>query len=805
MVFLAWLLWFMMLAWTLWYFRLNLIVWTSAIAVFIFIWIRIHQPYTITAILIVVLYAVFFIPLNIPMLRRKYISGKLFYLYKKMLPSMSQTEREALDAGTVWWDGELFRGRPDWKKLLSYKRPVLTEEEQAFIDGETEALCLLLDDWKINNEINDLSKEAWDFIKEKGFFGIIIPKKYGGLGFSALAHSSIVMKIASRSVAAAVTVMVPNSLGPAELLLHYGTDEQKDYYLPRLAKAEEVPCFALTGPEAGSDATSIPDTGIICKDMYEGRETLGLRLNWDKRYITLAPIATVIGLAFKLYDPDHLLGNKEELGITVALVPANLPGIEIGQRHSALDIPFLTGPTRGKDVFIPVDKILGGPKRVGQGWRMLMENLSVGRSISLPAISTAAGKMTSFIIGAYAHIRKQFKMPIGRFEGIEEPLARIGGNTYLMDAVRVMTLGAVDAGERPSVVSAIVKYNLTERMRVLVNDGMDVQGGAAICLGPRNLLGRVYQSLPISITVEGANILTRTLIIFGQGAIRCHPYLLKQMQAVSNPDTHAGLVQFDKALFGHFGFVFSNIAGSLFLGLTDGRLSKSPSIDPNVKPYYQRLNRMCCAFAVITDAALLVLGGSLKIKEKLSGRLADVLSHLYMACAVLKNFQDKGFLKEDVPLLKWACEETLFIVQERMDAFLFNFPNKPVAWIVRKIIFPLGKPYHGVPDYIGHKVAILVQQPGEARERLCSGIYTPADPQERIGLIRDALDKVVASELVEKKLREAIKKGLIQTGSIDSQLESALHLNIIDENEAQTVMASEKARKEVIAVDDFPM
>ncbi len=583
--------------------------------------------------------------LGVRPIRRAVVTKPLFGLFKRVLPQMSQTEREALDAGSIWWDADLFSGRPDWKKLLAYPAPRLTAEEQAFFDGPVEKLCALLDEWDINHERMDLSPEAWKYIRDNGFLGIIIPKSYGGLGFSAFAHSEIVTKISTRSGAAAVTVMVPNSLGPAELLIHYGTDEQKNHYLPRLAKGQEIPCFALTNPEAGSDAASIPDFGIVCKGLHEGREVLGIRLTWEKRYITLAPVATLLGLAFKLHDPDRLLGGEEDIGITLALVPTAHAGVNTGRRHNPLGCAFMNGPTTGKDVFIPIDWVIGGAAQVGTGWRMLMECLAAGRSISLPSMAMAAGKLGTRTTGAYARIRSQFKTPIGRFEGIEEPLARIGGSTYLMDGMRRMTMAALDMGEKPSVISAISKYHMTERMRSIINDAMDVHGGKGICMGPNNYLGRAYQTVPIAITVEGANILTRSLIIFGQGAIRCHPWVLKEMRAAGDDD----LAAFDLALWGHVWFTVSNGARALWLGLTGGKGIAVPG-SPETRRYLQILTRFSSAFALLADMSMFVIGGSLKRKEMLSARLGDILSHLYMMSATVKRFHDDGCPKEDLPL-----------------------------------------------------------------------------------------------------------------------------------------------------------
>ncbi|MBI2778312.1 MAG: acyl-CoA dehydrogenase [Gammaproteobacteria bacterium] len=741
--------------------------------------------------------------LGIPALRRPLISNRILPWFRAALPPMSQTERDAIEAGTVWWEGDLFSGRPDWNKLLAIPAPKLSAEEQAFLDGPVEELCRMLNDWHITEELHDLPPHVWQFIKDNRFFGMIIPKKYGGLEFSALVHSAVVMKISGRSVAAGVTVMVPNSLGPAELLLHYGTEEQKNHYLPRLARGEEVPCFALTGPEAGSDASSIPDTGVVCRGMFQGNDVVGIRLNWDKRYITLGPVATVLGLAFKLYDPDGLLGSKKELGITCALIPTNTPGITIGNRHFPLNIPFQNGPNSGKDVFIPLDWIIGGAAGAGQGWRMLMESLAAGRSISLPAQSVGASKLACRATGAYARIRKQFKMPIGRFEGVEEALARIAGYTYMMDAARIMTAGAVDLGEKPSVVSAIVKYHLTERMRKVVNDAMDVQGGSGICMGPRNLLGRVYQSIPIGITVEGANILTRSLIIFGQGAVRAHPYVLKEMRAATDTDPQRASEQFDKAFFGHIGFTVSNAIRALLYGLTGASFAGAPAQAGPERHYYRQLTRMSAAFALVADASMLMLGGALKRKEKLSGRLADVLSQLYLASTVLKRFADQGRPAADLPLLQWACDDALHQMQEALDGLLRNLPNRGAAALLRLLVFPLGKPYAAPHDALGHKAASLLLEPSEARDRLTLGVYAPTDLAEPLGRLEDALTKTIAAEAVEKKLRAALNAGAANGNDEVARIREAVKQSVISEDEAGVLLDAIAARKEVIKVDDF--
>ncbi|HCP02867.1 MAG TPA: acyl-CoA dehydrogenase, partial [Pseudomonas sp.] len=540
------------------YIRTSLLNATIGVAAYLAVMTLLGSTHWLLDLLLWAVFLGIAVPLNLPDWRRQSISAPLLGWFRKVLPPLSDTEQQALDAGTVWWDGELFSGRPDWGKLHNFPTPRLTEEEQAFLDGPVEQLCQMTNEWQVTTELQDLPPNVWQFIKDNGFFGLIIPKEYGGKGFSAYAHSQIAMKLASRSGDLGSTVMVPNSLGPAELLMHYGTEEQKQHYLPRLARGEEVPCFALTAPEAGSDAGAMPDKGIICKGQWNGEEVVGLRVTWEKRYITLGPVATVLGLAFKAYDPDHLLGDEESLGITLALIPTNTEGVNIGRRHFPLNAAFMNGPNSGTDVFIPMDYLIGGQERIGQGWMMLMNCLSVGRSISLPAGSIGAAKMASMTTGAYARIRQQFNLPIGEFEGIQEALARIGGNTYVMDAARTMTAGAVDLGEKPSVLSAVVKYHLTERMRQCINDAMDVHGGKGICMGPRNYLGRAYQSVPISITVEGANILTRNMMIFGQGAIRCHPYVLREMQAAALDDHNEALTRFDRLLFEHIGFSLSN-------------------------------------------------------------------------------------------------------------------------------------------------------------------------------------------------------------------------------------------------------
>ena len=721
-----------------------------------------------------------------------------------MLPSMSDTEREALEAGTVWWDGELFTGRPDWTKLLSAKAPQLTAEEQAFIDGPCEELCRMVDDWDITHRRADLPPEIWDFLKKKGFFAMIIPKRYGGLEFSAYAHSCVLVKLSSRSATVSSTVAVPNSLGPGELLLHYGTEEQKNHYLPRLARGEDVPCFALTAPRAGSDAASIPDTGVVCRGTYEGKEVIGLRLNFSKRYITLAPIATVVGLAFKLYDPDQLLGgDKTEYGITCALIPRDTAGLSIGRRHFPLNIPFQNGPLSGKDVFVPLDCIIGGPKMAGQGWRMLVEQLSVGRCISLPSNAAGGAKAGIFASAAYTRIRKQFNQPVGKFEGVEAALTRMAGAAYIVDAARSVTTGAIDGGEKPSVPAAMLKYHCTEFARQVANDAMDVQGGKGICLGPKNYLGRGYQVVPVAITVEGANILTRSLMILGQGAIRCHPYVLAEMNAAKEKDKGKSLREFDKALFGHIGYTLSNAARSFVMAATFARFSDAPDTG-STRRYYQHVNKFSAQFAFATDMAMLTLGGYLKQKEHLSARLGDVLSSLYMASMVLKHYENQGRPEADLPLVEWCCRTLLYKAQEQLHDFLRNFPNRFIAGAMRLVIFPRGRTYFAASDRLGRAIVEPLMMPSATRDRLAWGIYRTLEPGNQLGLLQEALELSVAAEPLEKRIRvEGVKTGRITALDPPGQIEQALAAGLINANEAATLREYDRKVMDIINVDDF--
>jgi len=741
--------------------------------------------------------------LNVRPLRKALITRPFMKTYLKLLPRMSQTEKEALEAGTVWWDGELFSGAPRWEKLLAGRPPQLSAAEQEFLDGPCEELCRMLDEWHITHELADLPPQVWEFLKSRGFFAMIIPKRYGGLEFSAYAHSCVLAKIASRSATASSTVAVPNSLGPAELLNHYGTEEQKDYYLPRLARGEEVPCFALTGPRAGSDAAAIPDTGIVTRGMWQGREVLGLRLNFSKRYITLAPVATVIGLAFRMFDPERLLGGKTDLGITCALIPRNTPGVSIGRRHFPLNIPFQNGPLQGRDVFVPLDCIIGGPAMAGSGWRMLVEQLSVGRCISLPSNTTGGAKAGVWATGAYARIRSQFNQPIARFEGVEALIARMVALTYTMDAARSVTAAAIDGGEKPSVPSAMLKYHVTEMGRQVANDAMDVHGGKGIMLGPRNYLGRGYQIVPVAITVEGANLLTRNLIIFGQGALRCHPFVLREMNAARNPDRGAGVDEFDSALFAHVGFTISNAVRSFIMALTHARFTRAP-VQGATARYYQHVVRFSASFAFAVDVAMLALGGYLKKKEGLSARLGDVLSAMYLASMVLKHHENQGRQLEDLPIVEWACRNLLYQAQEQLHGFLRNFPNRSLAALMRALIFPRGRVYSAPHDRLGLEVAALVTAPTQARERLGQFVYRTLEPHNPMGLLQEVLQLAVQLEPLEKRIRvEGVNTGRVTALDFPGRIQQALAAGILSETEAAALRDYDRKVMDIINVDDF--
>jgi acyl-CoA dehydrogenase len=704
---------------------------------------------------------------------------------------MSDTEREALEAGDVWWDADLFTGTPDWSKLLAVAPARLTDEETAFLNGPVEELCAMVDEWKVNWEWRDLPPEVWDFIKRNKFMGMIIPKDYGGLGFSPYAHSEVVRKISSRSVTAAVTVMVPNSLGPGELLMQFGTDEQRNRWLPGLAEGREIPCFGLTSPEAGSDAASMIDTGIICKGTFNGRETLGLRLNWHKRYITLGPVATLLGLAFKAYDPDHLIGSEEELGITVALIPTDLPGVSIGHRHLPAMQVFQNGPNWGKDVFIPMDYIIGGQERIGQGWKMLMTALAAGRGISLPSQSSAGAAYCARATGAYARIREQFHVPIAKFEGIEEPLARIAGTAYQLDAARRLTCAALNQHIHPAVISGIMKLHATERLRIVVDDAMDIHGGKAVIDGPQNYMGSLYRSVPVAITVEGANILTRNLIVFGQGSVRAHPYLLQEMNAISEPDRKKGLADFDTAFWKHVGHAVGNVFRAWGRSWTGGAFAPAPDAGA-ATGYYRQLSRYSAAFALCSDMALLTLGGALKRKEMLSARLGDILSELYLLSAALKRWEDEGRQEADFAALEWVMANGIRTIENRLAEVMANLPNRFVGVILKFLIQPLGANPLGPSDKVVQRCAQLILEPGAVRDRLTEGLYHANDDGPLARLERAFL-LVTANAAIEKKMHsarirnwsEAVKKGVITA------------------EEGERIKAAHDAVALVIEVDDF--
>ncbi|HEY5862561.1 MAG TPA: acyl-CoA dehydrogenase [Casimicrobiaceae bacterium] len=746
--------------------------------------------------------------LNVPPLRRALISDRVLAGFRKVMPPMSDTEREAIEAGTVWWDAELFSGKPNWARLLAVPKPALTSEEQRFLDHDVEELCGLVTDWETTHVYKDLPPHVWQFIKDRGFLGMSIAKEYGGKGFSAYAHSQVMTKLSTHSGTVSVTVMVPNSLGPGELLAHYGTEAQKRHYLPRLAKGLEIPCFALTNPHAGSDAASIPDFGIVGWGEHEGKRVLGLKLTWDKRYITLGPVATLLGLAFRAYDPDHLVGDKDDIGITCALVPTSHPGVQIGRRHMPLNAVFQNGPNWGKDVFIPMDWVIGGQPMLGRGWRMLMECLAAGRGISLPATGTGMAKLAVRATGGYARVRQQFKLPIGVFEGIEEPLTRMGGNLYMMDATRTLTAQAVDLGEKPAVLSGIAKLHLTERARVVVNDAMDIVGGKGICMGPSNFIASAYMSLPVAITVEGANILTRSLIVFGQGAIRCHPFLLKEISATRNADRAMARRAFDKLLFGHLRFTVSSLARTLVMGLTGSHFVRVPAdVAPETHRYYQQLTRFSAALAFLADVSMGTLGGALKRKEKLSARLGDILSMLYLCSATLKRFEAEGRKAEDAPLMHWAMWDAMYKAQNAFEGVISNFPNRFLAEVMWRVVFPLGRPYEVPSDDLGHDVARLLITPSEARDRLTAGMYLPGGEQP-LAQIERALKAVIAAEPAEAKIKAASRSGAFDAKlgpgeDVDALAARAVAAGVITAAEAESIVAARELTERVIRVDDF--
>jgi acyl-CoA dehydrogenase len=741
--------------------------------------------------------------LSIPGIRRGLLVKPLFKTIKGILPKVSATEQAALDAGTIGFDAELFSGQPDWDKLRSVPPITLTAEEKAFLDGPTNELCRMVNDWAIRHDTKEIPPGIWAFVKKHGFLGMLISREHGGLGFSPQAQSIILGRIASRSPDVCTLVMVPNSLGPGELIEKYGTPEQKHHYLPRLAQGLEVPCFGLTGPTSGSDAATMRDVGYVTRGLHEGKEVLGFRASWEKRYITLAPQATLIGLAVRLIDTENLLGRGEDLGITVALIPADYPGVEIGRRHLPSGSAFPNGPIWGRDVFIPMDWVIGGEKMVGQGWRMLMECLAAGRAISLPSSSAAGAKSMLRNTSAYARIRKQFDFPIGKMEGLEEPLARMVENAYVTEAARGVTASMVSRGEKPSVISAIMKYQSTERMRRSVNDAMDLHGGRAVCDGPSNYLQAAYQAMPVAITVEGANILTRSLITFAQGALRSHPYLYREIQACQDLDEERGLVAFDRAFAAHFSFALSNAFGALFHNLTFGAFGHVPEKAYGTAEWYRQLWRASRNFALVADLTVAVLGGGLKTKQKLTGRLADALSELYLLSCVLKRYEDDGKPANDRLIVEMCARNGLYSFQEALRGTIDNFPSTPVRWLMRATVYPLGQHYKPAPDYLGHKCVELVLTPGEVRDRLTRFVYVSQDSNDPTGLLEVTFAKVIAAEIADRKLDRAVRAGQVRRVHGTDWIADAAKVGVLSDDEARLLREVEDLTARVIAVDHF--
>jgi acyl-CoA dehydrogenase len=789
--------------------RAPLTIWATAVALFtLFLQLglgsgELHWPaFTLWALLGWAIAGGLF-ALTFPELKRNYVVLPAYRALKGAMPTISDTEREALEAGTVGWDAELFSGTPDWSKLRRVAPITLTQKERAFLDGPTEELCRRLNDWRIRHELHDIPDDVWRFVCDRGFLGMLISKKHGGLGFSAQAQSLVLGKISSRSPDGVTIVMVPNSLGPGELIEHYGTEQQKAYYLPRLAKGEEIPCFALTGPFSGSDAASMRDIGIVAKGWHEGRETLGLKLTWDKRYITLAPKATLLGLAFHLFDPDHLLGRGEDLGITLAMVPTKHPGVEIGRRHLPCGASFPNGPTSGKEVFIPLDFIIGGAERAGQGWRMLMSCLAAGRSISLPATSAAAAKTMLRTTTAYARIRKQFNLPIGFMEGVEEPLARMCETAYGLEAARAVTASMVSAGEKPAVISALLKYVSTERMRQSVNDALDIHGGRGICDGPSNYIQGAYQMVPVGITVEGANILTRTLITFAQGALRSHPYLFTEIEALQNPDAQRGVENFERAFDGHIAFTISNAFGALFHNLTFGLFASAPPNAGATRGWWRQLARASRSFALVADLTVAVLGGKLKVKQKITGRMADALAELYLLSSILKRYEDDGSPKADLKLVSYCAQNCLWRFDQALAGVIENFPVFWASWLMRVLVFPLGIMRRPASDKAGKEIVRAALEPGEFRDRLTREIFITNDPNDRVGLLEHTLIKVIAAEDADKKLERAIRKGEVKRYYNNDWIAEAEKKGVLTAEEGRTLAELRDLVARVIAVDHF--
>ncbi|WAU72327.1 MULTISPECIES: acyl-CoA dehydrogenase [unclassified Acinetobacter] len=787
--------------WAVFYFELNrtigsIVAIATAILCAIFI-----TPWSLVVGIPIILMSII---LLVAPLREALIAKPAFNILSKAMPSMSITEREALEAGTSWWEKELFMGAPDWEKFDQYPYPKLSVEEQSFIDNEVQQLCAMLDEWKIHHKDKNLPPEVWQFIKDKGFLGLIIPKSFGGKEFSAFAQSRIMSKIASRSLTAAVSCMVPNSLGPGELLLHYGTTAQKQRYLPGLANGTEIPCFGLTSPEAGSDAGAIPDTGIVCYGAYQGQEVLGLKMNFSKRWITLAPIATVIGLAFKLYDPDGLLGDKSksEYGITCALIPASHEGIKIGARHNP-GAPFMNGTVEGTDIFIPIDWIIGGQQNAGKGWRMLMECLGVGRGISLPALATAAGEMSYLLVGAFASVRQQFKVSVGHFEGVQEATSDIASDAYMLESFRYMVTCGLNQGGTPAVMTAMAKYYATETMRKVINHGMDVVGGRAIQLGPRNFLALTYQSIPVAITVEGANILTRSLMIFGQGSMRCHPYLFEELQLLQSDNKASALKKFNTLLFKHLAYTFNRAAKALAFGLTGGSKEGSSAADDFSKPYYAIINRMSADFALTADMALGILAGDLKRKEMLSGRLADIHAHLFIATSILNYYEHGQRTEPDQKHAELALNKALYNAQEAFFGFYENFPVKIAAKLVKLISFPFGRPVTKPSDELKQQVAQLLLKENSFRAELKKHVYYTTDETDVMGRMESTFQMLLTLQPLWDKFKKAESKDQFKGLTFEEHIADAVAVGFITANESEQLLKYNAKRYDSMLTDIF--
>ncbi|MFW1762012.1 acyl-CoA dehydrogenase [Acinetobacter calcoaceticus] len=787
--------------WAIFFFNLNKVLGSSVAIIIAILSAFLLTPWSL--LLGIPIIALSIIILVEP-LRFNLITKPAYKTLANSMPSISTTEQEALEAGTSWWEKELFMGAPDWSQFEKYPYPTLSEEEQSFIDNEVELLCSMLNEWEIHHHLKDLPPEVWQFIKDKGFLGLIIPKSFGGKEFSSFAQSRIMSKIASRSLTTAVSCMVPNSLGPGELLMHYGTDAQKQQYLPGLAKGEEIPCFGLTSPEAGSDAGAIPDSGVVCYGEYEGAQVLGLLMNFSKRWITLAPIATVVGLAFKLYDPEGLLGdkNKTEYGITCALIPASHAGIKIGARHFP-GSPFMNGTVEGEDVFIPIDWIIGGQENAGKGWRMLMECLGVGRGISLPALATAAGEMSYLTVGAFAKIRQQFNISVGKFEGVQEATSEIASDAYMLEAFRYLVTCGLNQGGTPAVMTAMAKYYATETMRKVVNHGMDIAGGRAIQLGPRNFLALTYQAIPIAITVEGANILTRSLMIFGQGSMRCHPYLFEELQLLQSEDKSTSVKKFDDLLFKHLAYTFNRGAKSFAYGWTGGSNDAPQSVDQFTASYYKTINRFSANFALVSDMSLGLLAGDLKRKEMLSGRLADIHAHLFISTAILKFYEAGQKTEAEQLHAKLALQKAFLNIQEAFWGLFENFPAKLPAAFVKWICFPFGRVISKPDDELKQQVAELMMQEHPFREQLKHHVFYSTKADDVTGRLEYTFQILRTLEPLWDKFKKAESKGKFKGLTFEENIEHATKEGFISESEAQQLLQYNAIRFDSMLTDIF--